>query len=73
MIYKYYIMDDLGYTYEVKSFEGINKVDPKDVAELAHHMVDEKGEYINVEEVQKRTYINDIMISMVVYMKGDCF
>lgn len=68
--YKYYIVDDLGFTYEIKSFEGLHDVKPKEVEEMAVLMADEKGESIEVTEVIKKLFIGDVMILETHYEKG---
>ena len=70
MNYKYFIIDEVGYTYEIKSFEGMDNVKPQDVEEMATLMADEKGLDIDVVEVIKKMYINNVMICQEHYEKG---
>lgn len=70
MNYKYYIVDDLGFTYEVKSFAGIDKVDPKDVDEMGSNMLNENGENVNVVAIIKKIFIRDVMMCEHYMEKG---
>lgn len=70
MNYKYYIVDDLGFTYEIKSFEGLRDVKPKEVEEMAVLMAEEKGESIEVTEVIKKIFSGDVMLLEAHFKKG---